>query len=47
MRWFLNPRVAFSIDIRLYAISPLPDLGDAPGSPRMTQVAFNVGASFR
>ena len=47
IRWFLNPRVAFSIDIRLYAISPLPDLDGAPGSPRMTQVAFNVGASFR
>ena len=47
MRWFLNDRVALSIDVRLYAISPLPELDGAPGSPRMTQVAFNVGASFR
>ena len=47
MRWFLNDRVALSIDIRLYAISPLPELDDAPESPRITQVAFNVGASFR
>ena len=47
MRWFLNDRVAFTVDIRLYAISPLPEMDGAPASPRMTQVAFNVGASFR
>ncbi len=47
MRWFISDRVAFTIDIRLYAISPLPELDDAPASPRQTQVAFNVGASFR
>ena len=47
MRWFLTPRVALSIDIRLYAISPLPAEDGAPASPRMTQVAFNVGAAFR
>ena len=47
MRWFLNPRIAFTVDVRLYAISPLPPLADAPGSPRMTQVTLNVGASFR
>ena len=47
MRWFLNAHLAFTVDIRLYAISPLPELDGAPGSPRMTQVAFNVGASFR
>ena len=47
MRWFLNARVAFTVDVRLYAISPLPPLADAPGSPRMTEVALNVGASFR
>lgn len=47
MRWFLSRRVAFTIDIRLYAISPLPATDAGPGSPRMTQIAFNVGASFR
>ena len=47
MRWFLNPRLAFTVDVRLYAISPLPELDDAPGSPRMTQMAINIGASFR
>ena len=47
MRWFLNAHLAFTVDVRLFAISPLAPLGDAPGSPRMTQVAFNAGASFR
>lgn len=47
VRWFLNPRLAFTIDVRFYAISPLPAVGEAPGSPRMTQTTFNVGASFR
>ena len=47
VRWFLNARLAFTIDIRFYAISPLPAAGEAPGSPRMTQTTFNVGASFR
>ncbi len=47
MRWFLDARVAFTVDVRLYAISPLPELHGAPGSPRMTQAAVNVGASFR
>ena len=47
MRWFLNARVAFTVDIRLYAISPLPELDSAPSSPRMTQMTVNVGVSFR
>ena len=47
VRWFLNARVAFTIDVRFYAISPLPPTDDAPGSPRMMQTTFNVGASFR
>ncbi len=47
VRWFINNRVAFSIDLRLYAISPIEQVGDTPGSPRMTQMALNVGASFR
>jgi hypothetical protein len=47
MRWFLNARLAFTLDIRLYAISPLAGLDGAPASPRMTQITFNAGASFR
>ena len=47
VRWFVNDRVAFSIDLRLYAISPIEQVGDVPGSPRMTQMTLNIGASFR
>ena len=47
VRWFINDRVAFSIDLRLYAISPIEQVGNTPGSPRMTQMTLNVGASFR
>ena len=47
VRWFINDRVAFSIDLRLYAISPIEQVGDTPGSPRMTQMTLNIGASFR
>ena len=47
IRWFLNDRVGFTVDLRFYAISPLQEIEDAPGSPRMTQITVNVGASFR
>ena len=47
IRWFTSDNLAFSIDLRLYAISPLEQLGDDPGSPRMTQMVLNIGASFR
>ena len=46
-RWFINPNLAFSLDLRLFAISPLPQEGNQPASPRMTRVAFNLGISLR
>ena len=46
-RWFLNPHLAFSLDMRIFAISPLTQNGNQPGSPRMNRYAFNVGVSFR
>lgn len=46
-RWFLNDRTAFSLDLRFYAISPLPMLGNESSSPRMTLTVLNIGASFR
>jgi hypothetical protein len=46
-RWFIKPNLAFSFDIRLFAISPLPELGELPGSPRMTRFAVNLGLSVR
>ena len=46
-RWFIRERLAFSLDLRFYAISPLPSLDDHPRAPRMTLMVVNVGASFR
>ena len=46
-RWFISPHLAFSLDLRFYAISPLVSQGEEPGSPRMTITALSIGASFR
>jgi hypothetical protein len=46
-RWFVRPGVAFSLDLRIFAISPLPQTATAPGSPRMTRLALNMGVSFK
>ncbi len=47
VRWFTNDHLAFTIDARFYAISPIMQMGERPGSPRMTQMTLNVGVSFR
>ena len=46
-RWFIKPSLAFSFDVRLYAISPLEQTNTEPGSPRMTRVAISVGISIK
>lgn len=46
-RWFIRERLAFSLDLRFYAISPLPPADNHPRLPRMTLMALNIGASFR
>ena len=46
-RWFIRPSLAFSFDVRLYAISPLEQTNTEPGSPRMTRVAISVGISIK
>ena len=47
VRWFTSEHVAFSLDLRFYAISPLEEMDDEPGSPRMTIMALSIGASFK
>ena len=47
VRWFTSNRMAFTIDIRIYAMSPIVGTSDTPWSPRMTQMTLNVGVSFR
>ncbi len=46
-RWFNSEHLAFSIDLRFYAISPLQQMDDDPGSPRMTIMVLSIGASFK
>ncbi len=46
-RWFLTPNVALSLDLRFFAISPIEQLGEEPGSPRQTLTAANIGVSIR
>ena len=46
-RWFARPGLAFSFDLRLFAISPLEQTDTEPGSPRMARVAINVGVSIK
>jgi len=46
-RWFAKPHLAFTVDLRFYAINPLEPTTDEPGSPRMTLMVLSVGASFK
>ena len=46
-RWFARPGLAFSFDVRIFAISPLSQNETEPGSPRMTTVAVSVGVSIK
>ena len=46
-RWFNREHLAFSVDLRFYAISPLPQMDENLGSPRMTIMVLSIGASFK
>ena len=46
-RWFIKPQLAFSFDVRIFAISPLEQTATEPGSPRMNTVAISVGVSIK
>jgi len=46
-RWFARPHLAFSFDVRFYAINPgTPYLGH-PGSPRTTLMIIGAGVSLK
>jgi hypothetical protein len=46
-RWFAKPHLAFSFDVRFYAINPgSPYLGN-PGSPRTRLLIVGAGVSFK
>ena len=47
-RWFIKRHLAFTLDLRFYAISPQPatKAGETP-TPRMTLMVVNAGVSFK
>ena len=46
-RWFAQPHLAFSFDVRFYAVNPgSPSLG-LPGSPRATLLIIGAGVSVK
>jgi hypothetical protein len=47
-RWFMKSHLAFSFDVRFYAIAPgTPFFAGAPGSPRTTLVVIGAGISVK
>ena len=46
-RWFSKKHIAFSVDMRFYAINPQLATDTRPAAPRMTLWAFSVGAGFK
>ena len=47
-RWFVKRHLAFTLDLRFYAINPQPatEAGEA-ATPRMTLMVINAGVSFK
>lgn len=46
-RWFTGPRLAFTFDLRFYAIDAVPAAGGRPAFPRNRMMVISAGASFR
>jgi len=46
-RWFIKTHVAFSFDVRFYAINPGGPNGSLPGSPRTTLLVIGAGMSVK
>jgi hypothetical protein len=46
-RWFASPHVAFTFDVRFYAISPGAGVFGLPGSPRTTMLVLGAGVSVK
>ena len=46
-RWFAKPHLAFSFDVRLYAINPSSPTFALPGGPRTTLFVVGVGVSLK
>jgi hypothetical protein len=46
-RWFMKTHLAFSFDVRVYAINPGTPIFGLPGSPRTALLVIGAGASFK
>jgi hypothetical protein len=46
-RWFIKTHVAFSFDVRFYAINPSTSTGGVTTSPRTTLVIIGAGVSLK
>jgi hypothetical protein len=46
-RWFAKKHLALTVDLRFYAVNPQEATSTRPGFPRMTLMAFSVGAAVR
>jgi hypothetical protein len=46
-RWFARPHLAFSFDVRFYAVNPGSPTLEFPGSPRTTFMVFGAGISLK
>lgn len=46
-RWFIKKHLAFSLDVRFYAINPSTPLPDRPSGPRKTLLIFGAGVSIK
>ncbi len=46
-RWFMKRHLAFSFDVRFYAIDPTTPLPGRPSGPRTTLLSFGAGISLK
>jgi hypothetical protein len=46
-RWFAKPHLAFSLDVRFYAVNPSTPIPGLPGGPRNTFFVFGAGISLK
>jgi hypothetical protein len=46
-RWFIKPHLAFSFDVRFYAIDPSAPAGNHPNGPRTTLLVVGAGISTK
>jgi hypothetical protein len=46
-RWFAKPRLAFSFDVRFYAINPSSPTSELPSGPRTTLLVIGAGVSIK